>query len=217
MTMTGSGFSVRIVQRLAGISYRQLDYWDTTRLVGSSIRQAAGRGSRRVYSFEDVVALRVVAKLRRAGVSVQAIRKALAYLKQHASKPLMTLQLIPEGKRVLVQTEDPSRHIDATAKGQVVITVPVGPITRELQQKVDELRAPQEIAVRVAGRTYTAVLTPDLEAGGFTVTVPEVPGCITEGDTLPEARRMVREALELCLETVPGEVGRVRAAAVRGR
>ena len=52
------------------------------------------------------------------------------------------------------------------------------------------------VVVRVRGRVYHAVLLPDLEVGGFTITVPELPGCITEGDTISEAREMTREAIE---------------------
>jgi DNA-binding transcriptional MerR regulator len=66
--MSATGFGARAVLSLTGISYRQLDHWARTGLVGSSVRQAAGRGSRRVYSFPDLVALRVVGGLREGGV-----------------------------------------------------------------------------------------------------------------------------------------------------
>ena len=49
-------------------------------------------------------------------------------------------------------------------------------------------------------RQYTVLLTPDLEAGGYTVTVPLLPGCITEGDTLDEALENARDAIRLYLE-----------------
>jgi predicted RNase H-like HicB family nuclease len=41
-----------------------------------------------------------------------------------------------------------------------------------------------------------------LDDGGFTVYVPALPGCVSEGDTLDEARRNVREAIELYLERI---------------
>src|SRR3977135_257023 len=91
MSMSDAGFGSTIVLKLTGVTYRQLDYWARTGLVGSSIRQAAGRGSRRGYSFQDLVALRVVARLLDAGVSLQAVRRAVEYLKQHADRPLSTL------------------------------------------------------------------------------------------------------------------------------
>ncbi len=53
------------------------------------------------------------------------------------------------------------------------------------------------VGLRVGGRVYRAVLTPDRKAGGYWVTVRKCPGCITEGDTLAEAKRMAREAIAL--------------------
>lgn len=49
--------------------------------------------------------------------------------------------------------------------------------------------------------TYTAVFEPARE-GGYTVTVPDLPGCITEGDTLDEARERVHEAIRGYLEVL---------------
>jgi len=132
--MGDSGFGSNVVLKLTGVSYRQLDYWARTGLVGSSIRQAKGHGSRRVYSFQDLVALRVVARL-----------------------------------------------LDA-----VVIAIDVEPIVKDLRADVTELSAAREIDVRARGHGYRAVLTPDLEAGGYTVEVPELPGCITEGTRFPK-------------------------------
>src|SRR5262245_31498793 len=178
--MQGSGFGSSVVLKLTGVTYRQLDYWARTGLVGSSIRQAAGRGSRRVYSFQDLVALRVVARLLDAGVSLQAVRRAVEYLKRHSARPLSTLGLVAKGSRVFVLTGSSSKMIEATAQGQVVIAIDVEPIVKDLRSDVTELSAAREIEVRARGRSHRGVLTPDLEAGGYTVEVPELPGCITE-------------------------------------
>jgi predicted RNase H-like HicB family nuclease len=58
------------------------------------------------------------------------------------------------------------------------------------------------VGLRVRGRVYRAVLTPDLKVGGYTGRVPELPGCVTEGDTLAEAKRMAREAIGLWLASM---------------
>jgi len=203
MCMSCAGFGSTIVLKLTGVTYRQLDYWARTGLVGSSIRQAAGRGSRRVYSFQDLVALRVVARLLDAGVSLQAVRRAVEYLKQHADQPLSTLGLITKGNRVFALMGNSSKMVEATAEGQVVIAIDVEPIEKDLRTDVTELSAAREIGVRVQGRSYRAVLTPDLEAGGFTIEVPELPGCITEADTVVEAKRMARDAIQAWLDAAP--------------
>jgi predicted RNase H-like HicB family nuclease len=211
--MNAPGFGSKVVLGLTGITYRQLDYWARTRLVGASIRQAAGRGSRRVYSFEDLVALRVVARLLDAAVSLQGVRRAVEYLKRHTERPLATLGLIAKGKRVFALTEDPTKMIEATAQGQVVIAIDVEPIVKNLQADVTQLSATREIDVRARGRGYRAVLTPDLEAGGYTIEVPELPGCITEADGLSEAKRMTREAIEAWLDVAALQSVRGRAHA----
>lgn len=198
--MDRQGFGVAAVLRLTGVSYRNLDYWARTGLVRSSVKSADGRGTRRVYAFEDLVALRLVRKLRQAGIPLQAIRRAVRYLQAHVDRPLAKIALVADGRRVLARTNDPARMVEATANGQVVISVDVVPIRRQLETSVAELSAVRELAVKVGGRGYRAVLTPDLEVGGFTITVPELPGCITEADTISEARGMVREAIDLWLD-----------------
>ena len=201
--MEPTGFNADIVQRLTGITYRQLDYWDTTALVRPSIRSAQGKGSRRVYSFQDVVEVRVVSRMLASGVSLPTVRKAVRYLTQHfdhVARPLAQLTLVADGKRVLVKMEDGPHMIDATAGGQVVISVAVAAIAEELKKTVVELSAPRETVFKLRGRTYLAILTPDLEAGGFTVEVPELPGVITEADTVSEARRLARDAAAIWLD-----------------
>jgi predicted RNase H-like HicB family nuclease len=67
------------------------------------------------------------------------------------------------------------------------------------------------VGLRVGGRIYRAVLKPDLKVGGYTVRVPALPGCFTEGDTLAEVKRMTKEAIELWLSVAELEGGRRRA------
>ncbi len=207
------GFGVAAVLTLTGASYRMLDYWARTSLVRSSIRQAAGKGTRRVYAFEDLVALRLVRRLRDAGIPLQAIRRAVRYLQAHADRPLSTLALIADGRRILALTDDPRRLIDATMEGQVVIAVDVAPIRQSLEADVTELSAPRDIPVRVRGGSYRAVLSPDLEGGGYGIEVPELPGCFSQADDRREAARMAREAIELWLDADAGAREGVRRRA----
>lgn len=213
--MSSTGFSADSARRLTGVTYRQLDYWDKTGLVRPSVRGAKGKGSRRVYSFQDVVELRVVSRMLASGVSLPAVRKAVRYLQahyDHVARPLAQLTLEASGRKVLVRTDEPRHLVDATSGGQVVVAVPVAAIARALEQSVVELSAPREVSFTLRGRSYQAVLTPDLEAGGFTVEVPELPGVITEAGTVAEARRLVREAAALWLDVQAGTPSRARAA-----
>ena len=197
-----TGFSAEVARRVVGITYRQLDYWDKTGLLRPSIKQARGKGSRRVYSFEDLVELRVIAGLLGVGVPLPAVRKAARYVGDHFAhlvRPLARLALVVDGKRILIQTTDNKGLIDATSDGQMVISFAVAPIAQALRGKVMELQAPRRIHIRVAGRKFAAVLTPDLAEGGYTIEVPELPGVVTEADSMPEARRMTADAIRLWL------------------
>ena len=53
--------------------------------------------------------------------------------------------------------------------------------------------------------TYTIILEPDPEEGGYTVTVPVLPGCVTQGETIEEAIVMAKDAIRLFIETLMAE------------
>jgi len=204
--MKANGFSAETARRLTGVTYRQLDYWARTGLLRPSVRAATGKGSRRVYSFQDIVELRVVSRMLASGVSLAAVRQAVRYLTtnyEDVNRPLAQLTLVADGRRILVRTENPKQLVDATAGGQVVVAVSVE--ASELEQNVIQLSAPRELEFKLRSRVFRAVLTPDLEAGGFTVEVPELPGVITEANTIPEARRNAREAAALWLDAQHGD------------
>jgi predicted RNase H-like HicB family nuclease len=144
----------------------------------------------------------VIAGLLSIEVPLSAVRKAARYVRLHFAslvRPLARLSLIVAGKSILVGTTDNKALIDVTAGGQMVISFAVAPIAEELRGKVTELQAPRNLTVPVRGRKFVAVLTPDLAAGGYSVEVPELPAVITEADTIPEAGKMVTDAIRLWL------------------
>ena len=71
------GYTGPEVCKITGISYRQLDHWTSTKLISASIRNIKGSGFHRIYSFNDIVLVKLVNKLRSAGISLQKIRIAL--------------------------------------------------------------------------------------------------------------------------------------------
>lgn len=77
-----TGFRAPLAAKLAGLNYRKLDYYARTGLVRSSVAAASGYGSRRLYSFADVVALRMVRELRDQGLTLRRIRKAVEALRR---------------------------------------------------------------------------------------------------------------------------------------
>ena len=67
--------------RLTGVSHRTIDFWAKSKLIVPSIADANGTGSDRLYSFDDLVLLRVARSLREVGVSTKFLRAALAHIK----------------------------------------------------------------------------------------------------------------------------------------
>ena len=79
--------------QIAGITYRQLDYWARTSLVVPSIRSAAGSGSQRLYSFKDVLVLKIVKRLLDTGISLHNIRVAVDHLRQRGVQDLSLIHI----------------------------------------------------------------------------------------------------------------------------
>lgn len=94
------GWSAQQALSLVGITYRQVDYWARTKLVEPSIQQAAGSGTRRLYSFRDVLALKIVKRLLDTGISLQNIRVALTALGDHRPEELSRITLFSDGVSV---------------------------------------------------------------------------------------------------------------------
>jgi DNA-binding transcriptional MerR regulator len=129
--MTEQGYRVPDVCRIIGISYRQLDYWARTELVRPSIQDAQGSGTQRLYSFQDLVELRVIKKLLDAGVSLQRVRKAVEYL-QHSKTPASGVTLMSDGNRIYA-VDSPEAVIDLLSKGQGVFAIAVDKVTTDLE------------------------------------------------------------------------------------
>ncbi|PPK92175.1 MerR-like DNA binding protein [Kineococcus xinjiangensis] len=118
--------------RVAGITYRQLDYWARTGLVEPSVRSAAGSGSQRLYSFRDVLVLKVVKRLLDTGVSLQQIRTAVMHLRERGVEDLARITLMSDGASVYECTS-PDEVIDLVQGGQGVFGIAVGRVWRELE------------------------------------------------------------------------------------
>jgi DNA-binding transcriptional MerR regulator len=134
------GFRGPQVCKIVGITYRQLDYWARTDLVRPSVNDAAGSGTQRLYSYTDLVELKVVKRLLDAGVSLQSARKAIEYLRTQLGADLASAHLVIDGTRtVLVRTDD--QIIDLLRAGQGVLNVvPLGPVVDDLDARLHDLR-----------------------------------------------------------------------------
>jgi DNA-binding transcriptional MerR regulator len=116
----------------AGISYRQLDYWARTGLVVPSVRDATGSGSQRLYSFRDIVVLKVVKRLLDAGVSLQNIRKAIDTLRSRGVGDLAGITLISDGTTVY-ECRSPEEVVDLLQGGQGVFGIAISGAFKEIE------------------------------------------------------------------------------------
>ncbi|MDI1465660.1 MerR family transcriptional regulator [Catellatospora sp. KI3] len=123
-----------------GISYRQLDYWARTGLVVPSIRDASGSGTQRLYSFRDLVVLKVVKRLLDAGVSLQNIRRAIETLQAYAAEDLASITLISDGTSVY-DCRSPEEVVDLLQGGQGVFGIAIGGAFKEIQGSLSHLPA----------------------------------------------------------------------------
>jgi DNA-binding transcriptional MerR regulator len=122
----------------AGISYRQLDYWARTGLVIPSVRDASGSGTQRLYSFRDIVVLKVVKRLLDAGVSLQNIRKAIETLRSRGVDDLAGITLISDGTSVY-ECRSPEEVVDLLQGGQGVFGIAIAGAFKEIQGTLSEL------------------------------------------------------------------------------
>jgi DNA-binding transcriptional MerR regulator len=116
----------------AGITYRQLDYWARTALVMPTVRNAGGSGTQRLYSFKDILVLKVVKRLLDAGVSLQNIRIAVEALRARGVDDLAQVTLLSDGTSVYECTSS-EEVVDLLQGGQGVFGIAVSGALRELR------------------------------------------------------------------------------------
>jgi DNA-binding transcriptional MerR regulator len=124
----------------AGITYRQLDYWARTGLVEPTVRTATGSGSQRLYSFRDILVLKIVKRLLDTGVSLQQIRQAVTHLRERGVQDLAGITLMSDGASVYECTSA-DEVVDLVQGGQGVFGIAVGRVWREVEATLVELPA----------------------------------------------------------------------------
>jgi DNA-binding transcriptional MerR regulator len=155
-------FTSHQASRLTGCTPRQLRYWDQIGLVSPSIQRTGGRsGVPRLYSFRDLVALRVVRSLLDGGMSLQRVRRAFEYLRRNADLEghLSEVKLITDGVSVFKVARRRGEIVDALRQGQMAFFVAIDEIARGVDEEVTAFRRDREQfirALRDAARTVQA-------------------------------------------------------------
>jgi DNA-binding transcriptional MerR regulator len=141
-THTDSTFGYRSPQVCAvvGITYRQLDYWDRSGLLGPSMQRATGSGSQRLYTFQDIVTLRVIKRLKDAGTSLHKIRQAFDQLESEVGPDWreQDITLLSDGTTIYAATS-PEEVVDLLRRGQGVFGIAVRPVHDEVRGEIYRL------------------------------------------------------------------------------
>ena len=122
----------------AGITYRQLDYWARTGLIEPTVRGASGSGSQRLYSFRDILILKVIKRLLDVGISLQQIRIAVHHLRERGTDDLTRVTLMSDGASVYECTSN-DEVIDLLQGGQGVFGIAIGGVWREIEGTLADL------------------------------------------------------------------------------
>ncbi len=138
-----ASFSTAEVARLTGLTTRQLDWWDRRGFISPSATRASGYGSRRRYSFTDVVKLRLASRLRAAGFGLPQVRRVVETLKRldPAAGGLTTLssaRLLVADRRVVWARTD-SELVDLLHGGQLMLVFPVGEAVADVARAAEGL------------------------------------------------------------------------------
>ena len=152
-----TGYRGPAVCKIVGITYRQLDYWATTGLVTPSVRNADGSGSQRLYSFDDVLMLRIIKRLLDTGISLQRIRAAVDFVRER-ELDLRNVTLMSDGTTVYA-ADDSQQIIDVLKQGQGVFAIDVEPLYDELEAEITAMpgeRAAPPVSRRGAAAPETA-------------------------------------------------------------
>ena len=114
--------------KVAGITYRQLDYWARKQIVEPSITPSHGSGSRRLYSFKDVVILAVSKRLLDAGINLQNVTTAIGFLAQRTPEQLAG---------ITIMCTDSEQMVALLQSGRAVFGVSVGSLWHQIKEALE--------------------------------------------------------------------------------
>jgi len=194
-------FSTPIAAELAGASVRQVRYWGQTKVLRPS---GKATGHRR-YTFPDLVALKTIKNLRDQGLSLQKIRKAVAFLRKNYprdcdSRVLASLTLLTDGRDIFRLSSDQAEICEVISSQIVIMAVAIGQLIEETKRQTDRLPFGRTAEVTVRRRRYHLNLTYDSDSGTYAVQCRELPGAIEQGQTAAEAIANGQAAIESVLD-----------------
>lgn len=144
------GFFGPQTAEVVGISYRQLDHWARQGLIKPSVAQASGSGSRRRYSYNDLVELKIAKKMRDQGISLKSIARAFDYLRNQIGGEVASANIVISGNDVLLVDDDQVLSLLRQGQAAMLTVVPVAGVRRELDADVVKLFPDEPISVQLS-------------------------------------------------------------------
>ncbi|MEY4365743.1 MAG: hypothetical protein RLZZ305_1087 [Actinomycetota bacterium] len=128
-------FSGKSAADVVGITYRQLDYWARTNLIRPTAADATGSGSRRRYTYKDLLELKVVKRLLDSGIKLTSVRDVFAYMREHVDTEISSAHIVIDGSSVVFC--DGENLIDVLRHGQGVLNVlPLAGVKDEIDRRI---------------------------------------------------------------------------------
>ncbi|MFT4245065.1 MAG: MerR family transcriptional regulator [Micrococcaceae bacterium] len=138
------GYRSKVVEKLVGITYRQLDNWTRTGLIKPHIRPAKGSGTQRLYSFRDILELKIIKNLLDTGVSLQQIRIAIDHLHSKGYEDISQLTLMSDGATIF-ECSNPDDIADVLHGSQGVFGINLGAALQEVSGSILEIPAEKTV------------------------------------------------------------------------
>lgn len=147
-----------VASKVAGITYRQLDYWARKHIVEPSITPSTGSGSRRLYSFKDIIILAVAKKLLDTGVNLNNVTTALSYLNTSSMDKLETAIIVSDGMHIFECTSE-AEMLELLRAGHAVFGISVGVLYTEITEALrnEESSQPENAAPRVRNNSVQTI------------------------------------------------------------
>jgi DNA-binding transcriptional MerR regulator len=133
------GFSGKKTAEIVGITYRQLDYWARTNLVRPALADANGSGTRRRYSYHNLLELKIIKQLLDAGIKLEQVREVFTFLRERVGEEVASANIVINGHSVMLARDD-GELIDLLKKGQGVLNVlPLGTVVDEVAASIESI------------------------------------------------------------------------------
>jgi DNA-binding transcriptional MerR regulator/predicted RNase H-like HicB family nuclease len=201
--LLASSFTTSQASRITGASARMLAHWDRIGLIHPTARRASGKGSKRLYSFSDLIVIRTIHQLRQANCPLSRIHSAVKALRSRrpetcSSEALAELTLVTNGKSVLLL--DSNKQLLDVLTRQVMWCVPLGQLILDTSQRVGNSEIGWKEPVVVRGRHFQLVVQREPSQNTFVARCSGMRGVLHRSESPSEAISRAKEAIASVLE-----------------